>query len=196
MEYSYSNSSSTKKKQTNNKISDVVSLQRVLKKWKRLAASAPPPSSSSGKNKKNSSIKFMKRTFSLNDVVSAATVPQKGRVAMSVGEEEKRYEVPTEYLAHQAFRVLLRDAEEEFGFQHDGVLRIPCEVAVFERILKAVRDKTASDDAGEGGSDDELEEEEQCHQFGFPASPVCAGFSSSPSDSDLYGDRRADHFWR
>ncbi|CAN1139503.1 Auxin-responsive protein SAUR71 [Linum perenne] len=156
------------------KISDIV------KKWKRLAAAT---SSSAGSSKKKSVIK---RTFSFSDA-------HKGRVSVSVGKEGKRYAVPTEYLGHQAFRVLLREAEEEFGFQQEGVLRIPCEVAAFERILKAVGEKTASDHDGMV-SDDE-EEEEQHHQYGFPASPVCGsgggggGFFSpvtSSPDSDQY----------
>ncbi|KAK9129858.1 hypothetical protein Sjap_010345 [Stephania japonica] len=53
----------------------------------------------------------------------------------------KRFIIPTEYLSHRAFGILLREAEEEFGFQHEGVLRIPCEVHVFEKILKLVEEK-------------------------------------------------------
>nr|GMD37109.1 auxin-responsive protein SAUR72-like [Ipomoea batatas] len=53
--------------------------------------------------------------------------------------EVKRFVIPTEYLAHDLFGVLLREAEEEFGFQTEGILKIPCEFAVFEKILKAVQ---------------------------------------------------------
>ncbi|CAI0438809.1 unnamed protein product [Linum tenue] len=65
----------------------------------------------------------------------------KGYLAISVGLEQKRFTIPTEYLSHPAFHILLREAEEEFGFQQAGVLRIPCEVSVFESVVKIVEEK-------------------------------------------------------
>ncbi|XP_058114356.1 protein SMALL AUXIN UP-REGULATED RNA 51-like [Magnolia sinica] len=126
-----------------NKISDIVRLQQILKKWKKLANAPKPTTTSSSK-----SMKFLKRTLSFSDSsvssLSSSTgdgaVP-KGFLAVSVGEEMKRFVIPTEYLTHRAFGILLREAEEEFGFQQEGVLRIPCEVPVFERILKVVEEK-------------------------------------------------------
>ncbi|CAL9071177.1 Auxin responsive protein [Musa troglodytarum] len=115
---------------TNNKITEVVRLQQMLKKWKKLAA-APKSNSKS--------IKFLKRTLSVSDTSAAHSgdIP-KGCLAVCVGEEMQRFVIPTEYLSHGAFAILLREAEEEFGFQQEGVLRIPCEVAVFEGILQMV----------------------------------------------------------
>ncbi|KAI5679567.1 hypothetical protein M9H77_00794 [Catharanthus roseus] len=73
---------------------------------------------------------------------SEAVVP-KGYLAVSVGKEEeeviKRFLIPTEYLSHKAFGILLREAEEEFGFQQEGVLKIPCQVSVFEKILQMMQ---------------------------------------------------------
>lgn len=118
-----------------NKITEIVRLQQMLKKWKKLAAS---PKSNGKKG-----IGFLKRTLSFSDTSGAAAsgeVP-KGFLAVCVGEEMRRYVIPTEYLSHRAFVALLREAEEEFGFQHEGVLRIPCEVSVFEAILEVVEDK-------------------------------------------------------
>ncbi|XP_027148681.1 auxin-responsive protein SAUR32-like [Coffea eugenioides] len=65
---------------------------------------------------------------------SSAVVP-KGYLAVYVGEGLKRFVIPMEDLGHQAFGILLTEAEEEFEFQQ-GVLKIPCQVAVFEKILK------------------------------------------------------------
>ncbi|XP_008781914.2 auxin-induced protein 6B-like [Phoenix dactylifera] len=114
-----------------NKITEIVRLQQMLKKWKKLAV-APKSNSKS--------IKFLKRTLSFSDASSALSgdVP-KGYLAVCVGEEMQRFVIPTEYLSRRAFAVLLREAEEEFGFQQEGVLRIPCEVSVFESILKVVK---------------------------------------------------------
>ncbi|XVE71393.1 hypothetical protein DITRI_Ditri10aG0146900 [Diplodiscus trichospermus] len=121
-----------------NKIRDIVRLQQILRKWRKLANT-----SKSSNNGSSKSIKFLKRTLSLSDNsgrdASSNTVP-KGYLAVSVGEEQKRFVIPTEYLSHQAFHILLREAEEEFGFQQTGVLRIPCEVSIFETILKMVEE--------------------------------------------------------
>ncbi|RLM79129.1 auxin-induced protein X15-like [Panicum miliaceum] len=97
---------------SSNKIRDIVRLQQLLKKWKRLALS-PKAGKSNGSH----------------------GVP-KGFFAVCVGEEMKRFVIPTEYLGHWAFEELLKEAEEEFGFRHEGALRIPCDVEVFEGILR------------------------------------------------------------
>ncbi|KAK7283022.1 hypothetical protein RIF29_12219 [Crotalaria pallida] len=128
-----------------NKIKQIVRLQQILKKWRRIANS-PKTTRSSGNNNNSSSSSnnskrsnILKRTLSLSesDGGSNNTVP-KGYLAVCVGIELKRFVIPTEYLAHQAFHMLLREAEEEFGFEQTGVLRIPCEVPVFESILKII----------------------------------------------------------
>ncbi|CAN1324128.1 Protein SMALL AUXIN UP-REGULATED RNA 51 [Linum perenne] len=123
-----------------NKITEIVRLQQILKKWRKLANSSKPNNTNGSSGSK--SIKFLKRTLSLSESSGAAAgrVP-KGFLAVSVGEEQKRFTIPTEYLSHPAFHILLREAEEEFGFQQAGVLRIPCEVAVFESVLRIVEEK-------------------------------------------------------
>ena len=65
----------------------------------------------------------------------------KGFLVVCMGKELKRFIILIEYIGHQAFGVLLREAEKEFRFQQEGVLKIPCEVVVFERILKVVEEK-------------------------------------------------------
>ncbi|CAN8326751.1 unnamed protein product [Cochlearia groenlandica] len=127
-----------------NKIRDIVKLQQILKKWRKVAHASKQAKINNNEQENISkngsgsskSIKFLKRTLSFTDV----TAVPKGYLAVSVGKEEKRYKIPTEYLSHQAFHELLREAEEEFGFQQSGVLKIPCEVAVFESILKVMED--------------------------------------------------------
>ncbi|MCL7025244.1 hypothetical protein MKW94_003110 [Papaver nudicaule] len=141
-----------------NKISEIVRLQQILKKWRKIAnapkstttlgtaSSAPTPSLSPTLSTSSSTKKFLKKTLSFKDNSPSAAastdgaVP-KGFLAVCVGREMKRFIIPTEFLAHRAFEMLLREAEEEFGFQHEGILRIPCEVCVFERILKMVEEK-------------------------------------------------------
>lgn len=113
----------------------------MLKKWKKLSVSKNGAASTSNNCNNTSSskgIKFIKRTLSFNDTSAMSGDVPKGHLAVCVGEEMQRFVIPTEYLGHSAFVSLLRDAEEEFGFQQEGVLRIPCEVGVFEGILKMV----------------------------------------------------------
>ncbi|ESW07861.1 hypothetical protein PHAVU_010G164600 [Phaseolus vulgaris] len=96
-----------------NKIREVVRLQQILKKWKKAATSSAS---------------------------SNADMVPKGFLAVCVGKELQKFIIPTHYLRHQAFEMLLQEAQEEFGFQQEGVLKIPCHVSVFQKILKAVED--------------------------------------------------------
>nr|CAD1830421.1 unnamed protein product [Ananas comosus var. bracteatus] len=53
---------------------------------------------------------------------------RRGWVAIRVGaegEERRRFVVPVGFVNHPLFAGLLREAEEEFGFQHDGALTLP-----------------------------------------------------------------------
>ncbi|KAG6474035.1 auxin-responsive protein SAUR71-like [Zingiber officinale] len=62
------------------------------------------------------------------------TVPQ-GHVPMCVGEEMERFAVPAEVLGRPAFLELLRRSAQEYGYEQRGVLRIPCPVPLFRRLL-------------------------------------------------------------
>ncbi|KAK8571072.1 hypothetical protein V6N13_025630 [Hibiscus sabdariffa] len=60
----------------------------------------------------------------------------KGRLAIMVGqgEEQERFVIPVMYMAHPLFKQLLKEAEEEYGFHHDGPLAIPCHVHQFRHV--------------------------------------------------------------
>ncbi|XP_052180669.1 protein SMALL AUXIN UP-REGULATED RNA 12 [Diospyros lotus] len=62
----------------------------------------------------------------------------KGYLAVYVGPEHRRFIIPTSYLSHQLFKVLLEKAEEEFGFDHCGGLTLPCEIETFKYLLKCM----------------------------------------------------------
>jgi hypothetical protein len=61
-------------------------------------------------------------------------VPE-GSLAVYVGSEMRRFVIQTEYLHREAFRVLLKQSEEEFGYDSQGGLRIACDVELFEKLL-------------------------------------------------------------
>lgn len=62
----------------------------------------------------------------------------KGHFAVYVGENRSRYIVPVSLLARPEFQCLLRRAEEEFGFDHDMGLTIPCEEDAFESLTSSM----------------------------------------------------------
>ncbi|XP_072994745.1 auxin-responsive protein SAUR71-like [Typha latifolia] len=73
-----------------------------------------------------------------------SNVPE-GHVPVRVGEEMERFEVRTELLSRPAFLELLRRSAMEYGYEQRGVLRIPCSVPLFRRVLRSL--------SGVGGED-------------------------------------------
>lgn len=65
-------------------------------------------------------------------------VPE-GHLPVFVGEEMERFIVSAELLNHPIFVTLLNKSAQEYGYEQKGVLRIPCHVFLFERVLEAVR---------------------------------------------------------
>nr|AMQ09535.1 small auxin up regulated protein [Boehmeria nivea] len=66
-----------------------------------------------------------------------------GHVPVYVGEEAEaaeRFVVSAEVLNHPVFVELLEKySAQEYGYDQKGVLRIPCHVILFERVLQALR---------------------------------------------------------
>lgn len=56
-----------------------------------------------------------------------------------VGQEMERFVVNAELLNHPVFVALLKQSAQEYGYEQQGVLRIPCHVLVFERIMESLR---------------------------------------------------------
>nr|XP_009628642.1 auxin-responsive protein SAUR50-like [Nicotiana tomentosiformis] len=63
----------------------------------------------------------------------------KGHFAVYVGENRTRYVVPISFLTYPEFRCRLRCAEEEFGFDHDMGITIPCEEMIFRSLIFMLR---------------------------------------------------------
>ncbi|XP_059312921.1 auxin-responsive protein SAUR36-like [Lycium ferocissimum] len=71
----------------------------------------------------------------------SVTVP-KGHLAVYVGQKDgdyKRVLVPVIYINHPLFSELLREAEEEYGFNHPGGITIPCRISEFERVQTRIK---------------------------------------------------------
>lgn len=59
------------------------------------------------------------------------------------GEEQQRFVIPLIYINHPLFVQLLKEAEEEYGFDHNGPINIPCHVEEF-RHVQGIIDKENS----------------------------------------------------
>ncbi|KAK7312285.1 hypothetical protein VNO77_36043 [Canavalia gladiata] len=69
--------------------------------------------------------------------LAASDVPA-GHVAVCVGPSRRRFIVRATYLNHPIFKMLLAQAEEEYGFCNHGPLAIPCDESLFERLLRVM----------------------------------------------------------
>ncbi|KAI3722104.1 hypothetical protein L2E82_33131 [Cichorium intybus] len=87
-----------------------------------------------------SNIKCFGRSISLRDRNYQMDVP-KGHLAVYVGETQKRrFVVPISYLDQPLFQVLLRQSEEEFGFDHPmGGLTISCNEDEFVKLTTQLK---------------------------------------------------------
>lgn len=52
-----------------------------------------------------------------------------------VGPEKQRFIIKTKYVNHPLFKLLLEDAEKEYGFISDGPILLPCDVNLFYKVL-------------------------------------------------------------
>ncbi|XP_010524373.1 PREDICTED: auxin-responsive protein SAUR36-like [Tarenaya hassleriana] len=71
----------------------------------------------------------------------------KGHLAVYVGKKDgdfHRVLVPVVYFNHPLFGELLREAEEEFGFSHQGGITIPCPYSDFERVQTRIESWSGS----------------------------------------------------
>nr|UXW62827.1 auxin-responsive protein SAUR71-like [Pinus koraiensis] len=76
-----------------------------------------------------------------------------GYFAVCVGPGRTRFVIKTESVNHPLFRMLLEDAEKEYGFNFAGPLTLPCEVSVFCGILEILNTDYDADDSLKGNDD-------------------------------------------
>ncbi|OMO72421.1 Auxin responsive SAUR protein [Corchorus capsularis] len=56
-------------------------------------------------------------------------------VIAAEGQEPKKFIIKLDHLNNPEFLKLLKEAEEEFGFSHEGALELPCRPDELQRIL-------------------------------------------------------------
>ncbi|KAJ6418890.1 hypothetical protein OIU84_002125 [Salix udensis] len=62
------------------------------------------------------------------------------------GEEQQRFVIPVIYINHPLFMELLKEAEEEFGFDQEGPITIPCHVEEFRNVQGMIEEEKCSHD--------------------------------------------------
>ncbi|KAL5710611.1 hypothetical protein ACHQM5_021153 [Ranunculus cassubicifolius] len=100
------------------------SVKKLAKKVKVIGASGRKPSN-------------YECLLSNNDESSSPVTPT-GFFAVYVGEERQRFVVPTSFLSHPLFKMLLEKAENEFGYEQRNGLVVPCSVSAFQEVVSAV----------------------------------------------------------
>ncbi|CAA0824712.1 Auxin-responsive protein SAUR32 [Striga hermonthica] len=59
-------------------------------------------------------------------------------------EERRRFVIPVAYVNHPLFARLLGEAEEEYGFEQEGPINIPCHVEEFCHVKGLIRRETTT----------------------------------------------------
>ncbi|GMY25678.1 auxin-responsive protein saur50 [Fagus crenata] len=68
-------------------------------------------------------------------------VSRKGHVALYVGKEKKRYEVPVKYLLHPSIqKLMIRSQHGELETKIDGPIELACTTQFFEDLLILVKE--------------------------------------------------------
>jgi len=62
-------------------------------------------------------------------------VAPEGCFSVYVGPQMQRFVIKTEYANHPLFKMLLEEAESEYGYSCQGPLALPCNVDVFYKVL-------------------------------------------------------------
>ncbi|XLS44603.1 hypothetical protein HN51_001468 [Arachis hypogaea] len=73
--------------------------------------------------------------------LSPIEVVPKGHMAIYVGEwegEKQRVLVPVTHLNHPLLGKLLEKAEKVYGFDHPGVITIPCGISEFQKVQQNI----------------------------------------------------------
>ncbi|KAK1284362.1 hypothetical protein QJS10_CPB21g01108 [Acorus calamus] len=65
-------------------------------------------------------------------------------VGMTEQEEMERFLIHTEHFKHPSMVILLEMAAQEFGYDQQGILKIPCDANHFQRVVSFVKEKKKS----------------------------------------------------
>uniref|UniRef100_A0A0D9XFG4 Uncharacterized protein n=1 Tax=Leersia perrieri TaxID=77586 RepID=A0A0D9XFG4_9ORYZ len=85
-----------------------------------------------------------RRGLIMKTLVRWRRLPSEGCFSVYVGDLRQRFVVRTVTVNHPLFRPLLEESEEVFGYAAVGPLQLPCDAAVFARVLEQIEEETAA----------------------------------------------------
>ncbi|KAK8477174.1 hypothetical protein V6N13_057969 [Hibiscus sabdariffa] len=149
-------------------IRQLIRLKEILQKWQPVTLCSIPDPDTPQHSEENHGVFSPAINKRLKDVMCHDSdddschgpepppdVP-KGYLAVYVGLELRRFIIPTSYLSHPVFKVLLEKAEEEFGYGHNGGLTLPCEIETFKYLLKCIENHPRDHPVGSSVSEQVL----------------------------------------
>lgn len=119
----------------------LVSMKKLAKKVKVVANADPEPS--------HYECLLRVRDIEGGTATATTTTTPTGTFVVYVGGQRQRFVVPTSYLSHPLFKILLEKASNEFGFDQREGLVVPCSVNAFEEVINAVECCNGKFDFGE-----------------------------------------------
>ncbi|XP_027190939.1 protein SMALL AUXIN UP-REGULATED RNA 51-like [Cicer arietinum] len=132
-------------------IRQIVRLKEILQKWQSVTIGTKTPNLKPEDETDDSRSpiinKRIARIVSCDSDEESCQTPEpppdvpKGYLAVYVGPELRRFIIPTTYLSHSLFKMLLEKAAEEFGFDQSGGLTIPCEIETFKYLLNCIENQ-------------------------------------------------------
>ncbi|KAH9307641.1 hypothetical protein KI387_035552 [Taxus chinensis] len=131
------------KKSKCSKIRDVLRLTQISRKWRNLV-SARNTALGSHSPKISALSSWFSSIFHHENGAGRVSNPRcgapadvpAGHLAVYVGKQCTRFVIRATYLNRPVFRTLLEAAEEEFGYDYEGGLAIPCDELLFQHILR------------------------------------------------------------
>ncbi|KAJ1443298.1 Small auxin-up RNA [Sesbania bispinosa] len=99
----------------------------ITKTWERCKSIG---SSKSSKRSKS----WPRRGKKKNKSTSSVVAPE-GCFSVYVGPQMQRFVIKAEYANHPLFKMLLEEAESEYGYNSQGPLALPCNVDMFYKVL-------------------------------------------------------------
>ncbi|KAL3500984.1 hypothetical protein ACH5RR_035433 [Cinchona calisaya] len=113
----------------------------ILKTWERCRSFGGIGRKSSSRSRRAAKLK----SKSLPGFDATAEVDQKrakgtrvapeGYFSVYVGADKQRFVIKTDCLNHSLFKMLLEEAESEYGYTSEGPLELPCDVDIFIKVL-------------------------------------------------------------
>ncbi|KAK7374971.1 hypothetical protein VNO80_08414 [Phaseolus coccineus] len=95
-----------------------------------------------------------------NNSSSSVYVAPQGCFSVYVGPQMQRFFIKTEYANHPLFKMLLEEAESEYGYTSQGPLALPCHVDIFYKVLMEMEYSQKQQQKDE---EEDEEEESRCY---------------------------------